>query len=611
MKKNDELVIKKNEEYEIGITGLTSEGAGVGRIYFGEAGSAGHGEAVRAEQDEAGRVGHGEAGSTGQVEAGRAGHGEAGNEGQDKNISAKNGFAVFVEGALPGEKVRVLIVKALKNYAFGKLIEILKPSPDRVHPKCPVAARCGGCKLQHMSYDAQLEAKRKHVEDVFKKIGGFKDEIENKSLNIEPTIRMEKPWNYRNKSQMPFGRDINDGIIYGFYKSGSHDIVDIKTCLIQDELADIAAKTIKDFAKKHSLTIYDEKTGEGLLRHVMTRVGKHTGEVMVVLVINGNKLTNERTMLKLIKKNAEISKKNAKREKVDAKLLENRSGNKNGNENENENGNKNENRNENRNEAPSDNKNSEDMKFSQNTELEKNLVDRLLEAMSGVKKGFKLKSVVINTNTKQTNVVLGNACRTIFGNDYILDKIGGFKFKISPLSFFQVNTEQTNILYGKALEFADLKGGETVIDAYCGAGTISLFLSKMAKKVIGVEIVEPAVKDAIENAKLNSIENVMFYKGEAEVIIPDLYKKGTKADVIVVDPPRKGCDVKLLDTIAEMKPEKVVYVSCDPATCARDVKYLVERGYELNKVQPVDMFPWTGHVEAIILMTKCGSGTKK
>lgn len=522
-----ESPVNKNEIYEIDIVGLTSEGAGVGRIYFDED------EAVKSDGDVKVELVESSEGQDGRDESGGDGRvaEQADREGDSRgqSILRSNGFAVFVADALPGERVKVQIVKALKNYAFGKLLETLSTSPDRIVPSCPVAARCGGCSLQHMKYAAQLEVKHRQVVDALRKIGGFEEELEDETFIVAPTIGMEDPWRYRNKSQMPFAKNKEGEIEYGFYRPGSHDIVSTDTCLIQDIVADRMVAAVKEFAIENKLSIYDETTGIGLLRHVMTRIGKKTGEIMVVIVINGKGIPGEELLVEKLK------------------------------------------------------------------------MANLESLTSSI---FSLESVIVNTNIKSTNVVLGKINRTIFGKDFITDKIGKYTFKISPLSFFQVNTEQTNLLYEKAMEFADLKGGEIVIDAYCGAGTISLFLSQKAKKVIGVEIVEPAIADAIENAKLNGVKNVEFYCGEAEHIIPELYKKGVRADVVVVDPPRKGCDVRLLETIAAMEPDKIVYVSCDPSTLARDLKFLADKGFEIVKVQPVDMFPMTVHVECVVRLEK-------
>ncbi len=443
--------VEKNQDYIIDITGLTSEGMGVGKI---------------------------------------------------------EGFTVFVEGALPQEQAEIRIVKIHKTYGFGKLLNIIKPSISRVEPKCGIVKRCGGCQLQHLSYEQQLEMKTQSVKDAIERIGGLKD------IKIHNTIGMKEPWRYRNKAQFPIG--MNEDVIIGFYANRTHQIVDTSKCIIQDELNDEVIGIVKQFIKKYNLSVYNESTGKGLLRHIMTRKGFKTGDVMVCLVINGNKLPNEKVLIEM-------------------------------------------------------------------------LTSRIQN----------LKSIVLNINTKQTNVILGEKNVVIYGEDYITDYIGEFKFKISPLSFFQVNPIQTEVLYGKALEYAALTGNETVIDAYCGIGTISLFLTQKAKKVYGVEIVGQAIENAKQNAKINNVDNVEFILGESEKVIPDLYKKGLTADVIVVDPPRKGCGVELLDVIADMKPERVVYVSCNPSTLARDLKYLDEKGYRVVEVQPVDMFAHTGHVETV------------
>lgn len=468
--------MNKNDVIKLNIAGLTSEGHGVGKVY-------------------------------------------------EENGEA--GFAIFVPGTLPGEEVEIVLTKVLKNYAFGKLLTVMNPSPDRVNPPCKVAASCGGCTLQHLRYSAQLVAKRQMVVDNLQRIGHFGESEEEFGFSVEPTIGMEDPWRYRNKSQMPFRVSKEGRIENGFYRAGSHDIVPTTECLIQDFVADRVVGIVREFSERERLSVYNEKTGKGLLRHVMTRVGKRTGEVMVVFVLNGTEFEKEDELVEALRLGL-----------------------------------------------------SDDSRTSM----------------------FTLSSVALNTNTKATNVILGKKTRILFGKDFITDRIGKYTFKISPLSFFQVNTAQTSILYEKAMEFADLSGSETVIDAYCGAGTISLFLSNKAKKVIGVEVVEPAVRDAIENAKRNEVSNVEFIAGEAEVIIPSLFRAGTKADVILVDPPRKGCDLGLLETLLAMKPKKIVYVSCDPATFSRDLRILVDGGYSLKKVQPVDMFPMTSGIENVGLL---------
>ena len=436
---------------------------------------------------------------------------------EGNGVARVDGFAIFVEGALPGELLEIKILKVLKNYGYGKIVNIIKPSQDRAVEPCGIVKKCGGCQLQHMTYEAQLRYKTQQVKDALERIGGFK------GIEVKDTLGMGKPWNYRNKAQFPVGFD--GDVKVGFYRSGTHEIVDTDNCLIQDETNVQIVKIIKDYIKEYKISIYDEEKNQGLIRHIVTRKGFTTGEVMIIIVANGDKLPNIAELAKAFK------------EKVT---------------------------------------------------------------------GFK--SLILNVNKQRTNVILGNSNRVIYGTDYIFDYIGDFKFKISPHSFFQVNPEQTKVLYGKALEFAGLTGGEIVIDAYCGIGTISLFLSQKAKKVYGVEIVAPAIDNAKENAALNNVENVEFLLGESETVIPELYKQGIKADVLVVDPPRKGCDEKLLETIVKMQPERVVYVSCNPATLARDLKYLGENGYEIREVQPVDMFPWTVHVECVCLLVRNSKG---
>ena len=432
---------------------------------------------------------------------------------EGSGVAKIEGFTIFVEGGLPGEQAEIRIVKVLKNYAFGKLLRTLKPSDRRVEPSCGVVKRCGGCQLQHMSYGAQLQYKTQQVKDAIERIGGLK------GVTIHDAIGMDDPWRYRNKAQFPVGMD--GDVMIGFYANRSHEIINTPQCAIQDAINDNVIHTVREFIKKYNISVYDENTGKGLIRHIVTRKGFRTGELMVCIVINGDSIPSDKALIEMLK-------------------------------------------------GSTDN----------------------------------LKSVVLNVNKKKTNVILGEKNIVIYGEEAIYDYIGEFKFRISPLSFFQVNPIQTEVLYNKALEYADLKGDETVFDAYCGIGTISLFLSKNAKKVYGVEIVPQAIDNAKENAKLNGIGNVEFIVGESETVIPEMYKKGIKADVIVVDPPRKGCDEKLLDAIARMAPERVVYVSCNPATLARDLKYLTERGYEVREVQPVDMFPQTVHCEVVALVVR-------
>jgi 23S rRNA (uracil1939-C5)-methyltransferase len=433
---------------------------------------------------------------------------------EGEGVGKLDGFPIFVQGALPGERVRVKIVKTSKGHAFGKLLEIIEGSGHRTEPICGIYKRCGGCQLQHLSYSEQLNFKTDRVKDCMERIGKLEEFI------IHPTIGMTEPYRYRNKVQLPVGEK-NGEIQIGFYAPRSHDIIDMSVCHIQDEVADKVVRLTRQWMKDYNIMPYDANQDKGIIRHIMIRRGFVTGEVMVVLVTRGEKLAHRDSFIELIRGNIE-----------------------------------------------------------------------------------GIKSIIQNINNKNTNVILGFENKTLYGSGTISDYIGKFKFNISPLSFFQVNPVQTQILYEKALEYANLTGEETVFDAYCGTGTITLFLSQRAKKVYGVEIIPEAIENAIENARVNKVENVEFLVGKSEEMIPDLVKKGVKADVVVVDPPRKGCERSLLDTISEMNPRRIVYVSCDPSTLARDLSILESYGYRTKEVQPVDMFPHTSHVEAVALIEK-------
>ncbi|MDM0917377.1 23S rRNA (uracil(1939)-C(5))-methyltransferase RlmD [Clostridium perfringens] len=428
-----------------------------------------------------------------------------------------NKYPIFIERALKGEKVKVRIVKVNKNFAYGKLMEVLEPSEERVNPPCAIYKRCGGCKLQHASYKAQLDFKWDRVKDCVSKIGKLDPTI------VKYPLGMENPWRYRNKVQLPIGL-INGEVKIGFFAPRSHDIIDMESCLIQDEIGDKVVKLTREWIEKFNIRPYNvdgEYDEKGIVRHIMIRRGFTTNEVMVVLVTNGENLPHK-----------------------------------------------------------------------------EEFVDLMVKNIPGI------KSVIQNINSKKTNVILGLESKTLWGEDTISDYIGDFRFNISPLSFFQVNPIQTEVLYGKALEYANLTGNEEVFDAYCGTGTITLFLSQKAKKVYGVEIIPQAIDNAWINAKENKVENVEFFVGESEVVIPDLINKGVKADVVVVDPPRKGCDKKLLDAITNIDAKKIVYVSCDPSTLGRDLQVLEENGYKTLEVQPVDMFPNTSHVENVAKLIK-------
>jgi 23S rRNA (uracil1939-C5)-methyltransferase len=424
-------------------------------------------------------------------------------------VAKVEGYPLFVPNGLPGEKAKIKVIKVNKGYGFGRLMEITEDSPYRVEPECPIYKECGGCQLQHMSYEGQLKAKEKQVSDVLQRIG----KLEN--VKVHPVIGMENPWRYRNKAQVPIGEN-EGGLIGGFYQQRSHQIIDMKACIIQQEKNDEVVKKVKEICNINGVRAYDEQKHKGELRHIMARYGLKSGEVMVVLVTRTNELTGK-----------------------------------------------------------------------------KKIIEEIAKRIPGV------KSIVQNINSKKTNVIFGDETKVLWGEEVIYDSIGDIKFAISARSFYQVNPEQTKVLYDRALEYADLTGEENVIDAYCGIGTISLFLAQKARKVYGVEIVPEAIEDAKKNAELNGISNVEFAVGEAETVIPEWYENGVVADVLVVDPPRKGCDDKLLQTIINMKPKKVVYVSCNPATLARDLRVLEDGGYQTVEVQPVDMFPQTMHVECV------------
>lgn len=431
-----------------------------------------------------------------------------------EGIGKADGFTVFVKDAVIGDTVTAKIMKAKKNYGYGRLMEILNASPYRVEPVCPSARQCGGCQLQAVSYEEQKVFKEKKLRGHLERIGGFTN------LPMEPLIGMDEPYHYRNKAQFPVGRNKEGKIVAGFYAGRTHAIIENRDCALGiPENKDVLDRVIAHM-EKYNIAPYDEVTGKGLVRHIFVRYGFFTGELMVCLIINGQDLPHQRE-----------------------------------------------------------------------------LVEKLCEIPG-------MTSISLNMNKKRSNVILGDKVKTIWGKEYITDKIGDISYEISPLSFFQVNPQQTWKLYSKALEYADLHGEETVWDLYCGIGTISLFLAQKAKFVRGVEIVPAAIEDAKRNAQINHIENVEFFVGKAEEVLPREYEKnGVYADVIVVDPPRKGCDAMLLKTILKMQPKRVVYVSCDSATLARDLRFLCDNGYELKKVCGVDQFPQTVHVESIVLLS--------
>ena len=433
-----------------------------------------------------------------------------------EGIGSVDGFTVFVPGALPGETVTAEITLLKKSYAVGKLLSIEQESPFRTVPKCPVYENCGGCQLSHLTYEGQLDVKYRRVKDVIERIADESGDL------VRPVLPAAHPFAYRNKMAVPAGL-VKGKAALGCYRQGSHDIIPVSSCAIQKEENNRLLRFARRFIEKYGISVYDEKTRKGSLRHVLGRVGDG-GKMMAVLVTASEILPEEKRWIEEIKK-----------------------------------------------ELP------------------------------------EVVSLWHNIQSKLGNTILGAKIRHLWGRETLTASLCGLRFEVSPYSFFQVHKEQAEILYEKALAYADLKGGETVIDAYCGTGTISLCLAKKAKRVIGIEIVKPAIEDAKKNAKKNHMENTEFYAADAGKLMPQLYRKGLVPDVIVMDPVRAGCSEEVLKAAAGMNPKRIVYVSCNPATFARDAKILKSEGYEIKEIQPVDMFPQTMHVEAIVLLSKLDS----
>ncbi|MBR3537844.1 MAG: 23S rRNA (uracil(1939)-C(5))-methyltransferase RlmD [Eubacterium sp.] len=488
-----------------------------------------------------------------------------------QGIGHADGLAVFVKDTAPQERIRCRIIKEKKNLAYGRLEEILEPSPFRVERFCPKARSCGGCTLQHISYKKQLELKQRHVENCLSRIGGVSDVAER----MEPIIGMETPLHFRNKMQFPVGTDKEGQPSLGFYAGHTHSLIALDDCPTGHPVNRLLMMAFREYLTEEKISIYDETTHTGLVRHFLTRVGFGTGEVMVCVVINGEELPHSERLIELLsgavkqyqtddvenrgciaEYQTDVAENKAYSAEYQTDVVENRA-------------------------------------YTAETDTPENQTF------------LRLASVSCSINRERTNRILGDHSITIYGETFITDTIGNLHFEIAPESFFQVNPVQTVRLYGKALEYAGLTGVETVWDMYCGIGSISLFLAQKAKKVYGVEIVPQAIENAKRNASLNGIDNVVFFTGKAEEIVPGLYKQDPeqyRADVVVVDPPRKGCDQRLLDTILSMAPKKLVYVSCDPSTLARDVAFLTDGGYYLEKAVPVDMFPHSMHVETVVLM---------
>ena len=431
---------------------------------------------------------------------------------EGEGIAKIDDFAIFIPGAIKGEKIKILIVKVLSSHAFGKIVEIIEESKFRQKADCTTYKRCGGCNLRHVVYEKTLKMKQNAVQSLVNKT------LKNK-INVQETIGMENPFHYRNKAQYPLGRSKDGKPIIGVFANRTHEVIPMEKCYIQNPNSEKIAKFILEFIKKNNLSIYDEISRKGLFRHIVIKVGIKTNEIMCVLVINGKAIPKEK-------------------------------------------------------------------------ELIKELTQRFPN----------IKTIVKNINTKNTNVILGQENINIYGNGYIKDILGEYTFKISPLSFYQVNPIQAEKLYNLGVEQAQITKKDIVFDLYCGIGTISIFMSKYAKKVYGVEIVKDAVKDAIENAGINNVTNTEFYAGDVEKVLDDLInQKGIIPDIVMVDPPRKGLDKNSINNIMKIKPRKIVYISCNPATLIRDLACFEEL-YDIKTITPVDMFPFTSHVECCALL---------
>ncbi len=429
-----------------------------------------------------------------------------------EGLCRHQGRVIFVPGALPGEQVRIQIVKTLKSHAFGKLMDVLESSPQRVEPLCPYYVKCGGCSCQHMSYEAELEFKRSYIRDALSRIGGL-------DIKVPPVSGMADPWHYRNKTSLPVA--LQDGVpVSGFYMRRSHRIIPTQACLIAKPQSDIASGAVIDWMRGNGIPAYDEESHTGLIRHIMTRVSKQ-GEVMLALVINGQEITRQQELLEILQ-------------------------------------------------------------------------DRLPG----------LVSLCVSPNTQRGNTIMGSGFKVLWGRDHLEDKLCGYSYRLSPLSFFQVNADQAELLYLRALALAAPRPDDLVVDLYCGAGTISTLFAPLCREVIGIEIVPQTVADARQNAARNGVGNLRFLEGEAESLMPRLVGQGQRPDIVVLDPPRKGADEKVLQAICDAAPRSIVYISCHPGTQARDAGYLCRRGYTVSSCSPFDMFCHTADVENILLFER-------
>lgn len=431
---------------------------------------------------------------------------------EGEGIAKIDNFTIFIPNAIKGEKVKVLIVKVNSSYAFGKIVEIIKKSNIRIEEDCSSYKRCGGCNLRHINYEETLNIKQHAIQSLI-------DKTLKQKINVYPTWAMGRPYHYRNKLQYPIGEDKNGNPIIGTFANRSHQIVPVEECLIQNNQANEIQKYFIEIIRKYSLSIYNEETHEGILRHLVIRTGIYTKEIMVIIVINSKTLPH----IKEIAKDLQSKWKN-------------------------------------------------------------------------------IVSVILNINMESTNVILGNKNTNIIGNGYIEDKLGDFCFRISPLSFYQVNPLQAELLYNIAIENAKISKNDIVFDLYCGIGTISLFVAQYANKVYGIEIVPQAIEDAKFNAQRNNIKNAEFIAGDTEFIFNDLINnKRIIPDVVIVDPPRKGLDNTTINNLIKICPKRIIYISCNPSTLVRDLAK-IEDLYDIKMIQPVDMFPWTKHVECIAVL---------
>ncbi len=436
---------------------------------------------------------------------------------QGEGIAKIDRFTIFIDKAIKGEKIKIKILKVQTNFAYGKIVEILEKSNNRVEEDCNTYKRCGGCNLRHIEYRETLNIKKAIVENCLNK--AFK-----RKLEVNDVIGMENPMYYRNKLQYPLGL-VNGERVMGIYSERSHNIISTTKCMIQNELCQKVANHAFEYIKENKIKVYNEEDGTGTIRHIIARIGVKTNEVLLTLVVNDNRF--------------------------------------------------------------------------------KEYAEDFVQYM--IVKFPEIKGIVLNYNQEKTNVILGKKCETIFGRGYIYDILGDYKFKISPLSFYQVNPIQTEILYNTAMSFAEadsvsIKKEDIALDLYCGIGTIGIFASKYFKKVYGIEIIEQAIEDAKENAKINNVNNMEFAAGDVEILLPKIIEKEKiKPNVVFVDPPRKGLDKNTIELLKKLEPEKIIYISCNPATLARDLGLLEEK-YEIKEIQPVDMFPYTCHVECVALM---------